>query len=206
MKRSNLKFQPAFTIVELLVVIVVIAILAVIAFVSYSGISNKATVTSLQSDLAQASKQLKLYQVEYGQYPQSFAISGDKYCPDAPTADNRYCFKASSGNSFTYTYLTPQTFNLNSSKSGTAYRITQDTSPTLYTGIGGIDQYTKLMLHGEDLSDSSGLNKTAIIAGGASVSSAQSKFGGKSFNFSGASQRVYIPSDCLLYTSPSPRD
>jgi prepilin-type N-terminal cleavage/methylation domain-containing protein len=56
----------AFTIVELLVVIVVIGILVAITIVSYSGIANKAVIASLQSDLDNNSKQLKLYNVEYG--------------------------------------------------------------------------------------------------------------------------------------------
>ncbi|HZJ34804.1 MAG TPA: prepilin-type N-terminal cleavage/methylation domain-containing protein, partial [Candidatus Angelobacter sp.] len=52
-----------FTIVELLVVIVVIGILAAITIVSYTGISQKAKEASLQSDLDNASKQIKLFQV-----------------------------------------------------------------------------------------------------------------------------------------------
>src|SRR5665647_1189470 len=58
-----------FTIVELLVVIVVIAILAAITIVTYTGISSKATVASLVSDLDNASKQLKIFQVINGAYP-----------------------------------------------------------------------------------------------------------------------------------------
>jgi prepilin-type N-terminal cleavage/methylation domain-containing protein len=55
--------NPAFTIVELLVVIVVIGILAAITIVSYTGISQKAITASLQSDLANASKQLQIFKV-----------------------------------------------------------------------------------------------------------------------------------------------
>jgi len=54
---------PAFTIVELLVVIVVIGILATITVVSYSGITNRAVIANVQSDLSNASKKLKIYQL-----------------------------------------------------------------------------------------------------------------------------------------------
>lgn len=50
-----------FTIVELLIVIVIIGILATITIISYVGISTKATEATLKSDLANASKKLKLY-------------------------------------------------------------------------------------------------------------------------------------------------
>src|SRR5476651_2497707 len=84
--------KPAgFTIVELLVVIVVIGILAAITIVSYAGISQKAVVTSLTSDLDNASRQLKLYQVDHGSYPTApLTVTGNNYCP---SDDNKYCFK-----------------------------------------------------------------------------------------------------------------
>jgi prepilin-type N-terminal cleavage/methylation domain-containing protein len=49
--KRNVK-SSGFTIVELLVVIVVIGILAAITIVTYAGISRKATISALQSDLA----------------------------------------------------------------------------------------------------------------------------------------------------------
>jgi prepilin-type N-terminal cleavage/methylation domain-containing protein len=90
--------SPAFTIVELLVVIVVIGILAAITIVSYTGVTQRAVSSSLQSDLTNASQQLKLYNQLYSSYPT--AMTGN--CPTAPTADNTYCIKASSGNTLTY--------------------------------------------------------------------------------------------------------
>src|SRR5674476_814160 len=79
-----------FTIVELLVVIVVIGILAAITIVSYTGITNRANIAVLQSDLSNASNQLKVYQATYGSYPT--ALNGS-YCPTAPTADTALCLK-----------------------------------------------------------------------------------------------------------------
>jgi len=124
--------QPAFTIVELLVVIVVIGILAAITIVSYTGISQKATVVSLSSDLSNASKQLKLYQIEHGSYPTS--LDGNN-CPlgSDPSPDMKYCLKATSGNVITYTnasYSSYQKFIMvaTNTNSATRYRITNDLS------------------------------------------------------------------------------
>jgi prepilin-type N-terminal cleavage/methylation domain-containing protein len=86
------KFNPAFTIVELLVVIVVIGILAAISIVSYSGIAQRATAARLQSDLNSNSKLLELYKVEHDEYPRSLDANN---CPDSPTVDNKYCLKVS---------------------------------------------------------------------------------------------------------------
>jgi len=80
--------QKGFTIVELLVVIVVIGILAAITIVSYTGIRTKAIATSLQSELTNAQKQIKLFQVENGTYPISI-----NDCP-VPSAGNA-CIKIS---------------------------------------------------------------------------------------------------------------
>ena len=123
------KTTSAFTIVELLVVIVVIGILAAITIVSYTGISQRAVVTSLQSDLTNASQQLKLYQTLYGSFPT--AMVGN--CPTAPTVDNAYCIKASAGNSFTYQSnigSSTQIFSLiGKNSNGNTYRITNDSQP-----------------------------------------------------------------------------
>jgi len=125
-----------FTIVELLVVIVVIGILAAITIVSYTGISGKATVASVQSDLVSAKKQLALYYVDHGVYPAS--IDPTTKCPldnstPTPIADTRYCLKPSTGNSFFYSpsSLTYSTFILDSinTASSTKYRVTNDSAP-----------------------------------------------------------------------------
>lgn len=131
-KPSTLDNQRGFTIVELLVVIVVIGILAAITIVSYTGISGRATVASLQSDLTNASKRLKMYYTDNGSYPQSLD-SGN--CPVGP-ADTRYCLKPSSGNAFTYSSSAPySSFTLNSTKTSSTVRyvITDSTGPALFS-------------------------------------------------------------------------
>jgi general secretion pathway protein G len=86
------RYNSGFTIVELLVVIVVIGVLAAITIVSYTGISRRAVIAVVKSDLANVSKKLELYQVENSSYP--VAIDS---CP-APTAGS-ICFNLSGGNS-----------------------------------------------------------------------------------------------------------
>lgn len=109
---QTLSLSKGFTIVELLVVIVVIGILAAITMVSYSGITDKANIATLQSDLANNSKVLKMYYVTYGSYPTT--LDANK-CPTAPNADTNYCLKLSSNNKLAYTPATgtsPQDFRL----------------------------------------------------------------------------------------------
>jgi len=122
--------QSAFTIVELLVVIVVIGILAAITIVSYSGITAKANIASLQSDLTNNSKKLKMYYTLYGSYP---TIDVDTKCPLTPNVDDNYCLKASSGNTLVYTSVSPITFHLNATKNNASYSINSNSSPTVAT-------------------------------------------------------------------------
>ena len=81
-------FNPAFTIVELLVVIVVIGILAAISIVSYAGITERAITARITSDLNNDSRLLELYKVEHESYPT--ALDGNTNCPTTPTPDNKY--------------------------------------------------------------------------------------------------------------------
>lgn len=112
-----------FTIVELLVVIVVIGILAAITIVSYTGISGRAVASSLQSDLTNASQQLKLFLIDNSVYPTTIDCS----IADSPT---NKCIKASSGNTYTYysnNTSNPPTFSIYAKNSNnTSYRITEN--------------------------------------------------------------------------------
>ncbi len=58
------KSVSGFTIVELLIVIVVIGILAAITIVAYNGVQNRASDTSVQSDLRNIAKQLEVGRVD----------------------------------------------------------------------------------------------------------------------------------------------
>ena len=112
-----------FTIVELLVVIVVIGILATITIVSYTGISQRAIIASLTSDLDNASKQLKLFQIDNSNYPTTIDCS----IPDSST---NKCIKASVGTSYQYipyNRAIPQSFCITANNNQNIYKIT-DTS------------------------------------------------------------------------------
>lgn len=124
--------QSGFTIVELLVVIVVIGILAAITIVSYTGISQRATVASLQSDLSSSAQQFKMFQVINSNYPATISSN----CSTTPDTNTNKCLKSSQGNSYTIYNVnnnsSPQTFSLTEMNvNGTTMTITESTGPTI---------------------------------------------------------------------------
>ena len=122
--------SPAFTIVELLVVIAVIGILATITLVSFTGVTSRAKITVMQSDLSNSSNQLKIYQAFNNSYPT--ALDGSN-CPTLPVADNTLCLKTSPNNTYTYT-SDGTTFTLTETNTnGTAYGINNTSSPVALT-------------------------------------------------------------------------
>ncbi len=134
--KTNNQSVLGFTIVELLVVIVVIGILAAITIVAYTGLTKKANTALIQSDLSNAVTSIKLFQVQSptGSYPTTIDCS-------IPDSDTNKCVKKSLGAN-TYTYVVnnstnPPTFSLvsTSSDGSIAYRVTNDSAPTLFQGI-----------------------------------------------------------------------
>ncbi len=130
----NRNKSNGFTIVELLIVVVVIGILAAITIVAFTGISKRAVSASMQSDLSNATNQLKMYNVYHGTYPTSLDANN---CPlgTAPSPDPAYCLKKSNGNSYIYSNSSPQTFSLTETNTnGTVYTATESFTPMLHTG------------------------------------------------------------------------
>ena len=126
---SKFRANHGFTIVELLVVIVIIAILAAITVVVYIGISQKAIVASLQSDLSNASTALKVFQIENSVFPAT--ISTD--CSTSPDTSTNKCLKVSPGNSYVgyspNNQSSPKTFLLIAGNGSFAYKATDNSAP-----------------------------------------------------------------------------
>lgn len=98
---SNSRHHFAFSVVELLIVIVIVSILATISIIAYTSTTQRASVASLQSDLSNASKKIKLYYAEKGSYPTA------NNCP-AP-GPTEICLNNSGSNSFNYNFNNTQT-------------------------------------------------------------------------------------------------
>lgn len=82
--------RSGFTIVELLIVIVVIGILAAITIVSFNGVSSRARVAAVQSDLESGAKTLEAAKFD--------PAANEQYPADLTTAG----LKASSGTTLQY--------------------------------------------------------------------------------------------------------
>ena len=120
------RFRKAFTIVELLVVIVVIGILAAISLISYTGITKRANVASLLSDLGNSSRQLKYFQVDNIGFPDTIDCS-------IPDSETNKCLKTSNNAQYiTYQHnnlTNPPTFLLVEKIGDLSYCITNDSVP-----------------------------------------------------------------------------
>ena len=165
--------KQAFTIVELLVVIVVIGILAAITIVSYSGIQNKAIGANLRTDLVSDSKQLKMYNVEYGHYPSSIDTN---YCPATPEPDTRYCLKAMNGAKLSYVGG-GQAFTLfdKHTATGITYKISEGSEPAISVlPASFINQYylntTSInIIYSVDITNDDGYVVSGRVAGNAAI-------------------------------------
>ena len=185
-KKNKFNTNAGFTIVELLVVIVVIGILAAITIISYSGISQKAIVAALQSDLDNASKKLKMYYTLYGSYPTALDASN---CPTVPTADTNYCLPISGSNTINYNG-NASSFSLVETNGTTYYKTTNNSSPTAATNLdyGLVGYYT---FNGNAI-DSSG-NGLSGTVNGATLTTGQGGAANTAYSFNGTNNTITMP-------------
>lgn len=114
--------QKGFTIVELLIVIVVIGILAAVVIAVFNGIQSNAKVTTLTSDLTNASKQLRLEHANNGKFPAAAELAnGGKGLQGSPNTTYRYSVDNTSN---------PQSFCLTATDGGKIYSLTEQTTAT----------------------------------------------------------------------------
>lgn len=106
-------YQPAFTIVEILIVIVIIGILATIVIIFYIGTHEKAIDGSLQADLKNSSTLLELDKTNNDLYPSTIE-----------NANNGKGLKPSNGAVFDYSYNDEDnSYCLTASKEGRSFYI-----------------------------------------------------------------------------------
>ena len=161
--------SSAFTIVELLVVIVVIGILAAITIVSYTGITQRAVISSLQSDLVSASTQLKIFSIDNSNYPST--ISTD--CAASPDTNTNKCLKVSNGAAYAYyvdNTTNNQNFCITATKNNYSYSVNNTGTvvsaafcPVLYLDAGNTASYPGT---GTAWSDLSGNGNNGTLNGG----------------------------------------
>jgi len=110
--------SQGFTIVELAAVIFIIAVLSVLMFVSYSSTRGKATATSLQSDLSNASDRLVIEQTN---------STTDDFPASLPSSIN---FGGNTTTNYAVNNASnPKTFCLTATKDSQSYFITQEGLP-----------------------------------------------------------------------------
>lgn len=196
--RSNYSLTfKGFTIVELLVVVVVIGILASITIISYRSITNRAIVASLQSDLKNASTQLKLFNISNGAYPTTISVN----CLTNPDSDTNKCLTTSGETNYTYQLSSSNNniYCLTATKGFISYNINRDGQ--ILAGpcpVISLDARDKLSYpdSGTDWYDLSGNDHNGIIHGGVSYSSidgAMSFDGVDDYVDTGLSPGVFFP-------------
>jgi Tfp pilus assembly protein PilE len=67
----KIRWAPAFTVVELLVIITIIGVLATVAIVGYNGVQNSTRVRAAQSDLTRVASHMQQTYQKTGAYPAS---------------------------------------------------------------------------------------------------------------------------------------
>lgn len=169
--------KKAFTIVELLIVIVVIAVIAAISIVSFSGVSQRAIISSFQTDLTNASKKLEQLKLTNGQYPASLVSAS---------------VVASNSGQFDYSYINGGTHYCLAEKNSTGSVIYSVASPLNQVKVGDCltnGMYGWWKFNG-DAQDSSGNGNNGTVFG-ATLTTDKNGNANRAYNFV-ASSSQYI--------------
>lgn len=159
------QFDHGFSIIELIVVIVIIGILSAITIVSYTGMQNRATVTSLKSDLNSAADLLRIDQAHssIGEFPDNLtAANGGSGIPASKNTTYQYTVNN------TNTPNIPRTFCLTATKNAQSYNINQEgipfagPCPVLWLDAGIATSYPGT---GTTWNDLSGNGNNGILSG-----------------------------------------
>ncbi|MCX6728532.1 MAG: LamG domain-containing protein [Candidatus Saccharibacteria bacterium] len=191
-----LSVSHGFTIIELLVVIVVIGILVAIVVVSYVGLTQKAVVSSLQSDLGKGYQTLILDYATNVAYPNTLAA-----------ADNGKGVTASAGTTYQYfpdNSSDPMMFCLSATKDTTTYYVTNKNSEPIKGSCFDYGLVLSLDAGNSQSYPGSGTTWTDISPNPTSctTSNAPTYTSGppQNFNFNGSSNLYICPESSKLNT------
>ena len=174
--------------IEIITVIVIIGILVAVMAISYSGVTNRAKIASLQSDLVNAQSQIELFKLDKSVYPASITD-----CP-SPASTN-ICVTASSPNTFSGYSVNnstrPKTYSVTATNGSTSYNVSTDSAPIAGMSSSIVTYQMVLNLDANDTSsysgsgtawyDLSGSGNTATMYGAVPFQTDTAK----NFNFSG---------------------
>lgn len=145
--KRKYRSSSGFTIVELIVVVFIIGVLATILIYAYTGYTQKAKSASLQSDLSDASTALKLFQLHNDNFP----ITTTTDCNASPDSTTNKCLKLGTGNAIVgysaNNRFSPKTFLLVVNNGSIAYKITENSKPTLASTQPGVTPGAIVELH-----------------------------------------------------------
>ena len=135
----KIKFKPAFTIVELIVVITVIGILAGVVLVSYGSWRTSVATSSVKSDLTHAASAMESSRSFGNAYsatlPTTFTSSSGDTMTLTVTSATSFCIDGSSSNSATIQYYIDNLTQATGPKIGTCATRTSSLVPGIPTGL-----------------------------------------------------------------------
>jgi prepilin-type N-terminal cleavage/methylation domain-containing protein len=190
MKWAQLKKDTGFTIVELLIVIVVIGILAAITIVAYNGVTKRAAIASIQSDLASSVKTLEIARV---------SSTTDQY----PLTSSAANLKPSSGTTFSYSYnAIANNYCLIATNGTSSYYVLANSTKAQAGSCGDISGLVGWWKFNGDATDSSGNNLNGTVNGPVLTAGWNGLTNG-AYLFNGGTNAIALPASSILNLTTS---